>query len=238
MAGKLIKIENEYYLTTDTKVEEGDYGLAFAHGGRNGFGRGWYIFYHDGKPVNKLNAICAGTRKITHSTAPIDGDEVGSCFHIIEQLSLKNCEAIERDYDLGELKNQHIQEQLSNFDKESYERYLPFAEDEANIFIEGFQKALEILGDKKFSEENIEEAFAYGQLNQLHNQKYFSGSAYLQSLLQPTEIDVEIVMEKVVDETKIISAIKGVKGSGDKITTYKTVPKLDSEGCLILKRVV
>ena len=54
---------------------------------------------------------------------------------------------------------------------------------------------------------------------------------------QPIEIEVEIEMEKVVDETKIIGAIKGVKGSGDKITTYKTVPKLDSEGCLILKKI-
>jgi len=43
-------------------------------------------------------------------------------------------------------------------------------------------------------------------------------------------------MKKVVDKTKVIGAVKGVKGSGDKITTYKSVPKLDSEGCLILKK--
>ena len=103
MEHKLIKIENEYYLTTEAKVVEGEYGLAFAHGGRNGFGRGWYIFYHDGRPVNKLNAICAGSRKITHSTAPIDGDEVGSCFNTIKQLSLKNCQAIECCVDLDTL---------------------------------------------------------------------------------------------------------------------------------------
>jgi hypothetical protein len=44
-------------------------------------------------------------------------------------------------------------------------------------------------------------------------------------------------MKKVVDETKVIGAVKGVKGSGHKITTYKTVPKLDSDGCLILKKI-
>ena len=56
-------------------------------------------------------------------------------------------------------------------------------------------------------------------------------------LYQPTEIDVEIEMKKVVDETKVIGAVKGVKGSGDKITTYKKVTKLDPEGCLILKKI-
>jgi hypothetical protein len=45
-------------------------------------------------------------------------------------------------------------------------------------------------------------------------------------------------MKKVFDETKVIGAVKGVKGSGDKITTYKTVPKLDSQGCLILTRKI
>jgi hypothetical protein len=55
--------------------------------------------------------------------------------------------------------------------------------------------------------------------------------------LQQTEWDVEIEMEKVKDETKIVGAVKGVKGSGSKITTYKSVPKLDSDGCLILKRI-
>jgi hypothetical protein len=52
-----------------------------------------------------------------------------------------------------------------------------------------------------------------------------------------TEWDVEVEMKKVKDKTKIIGLVKGVKGSGDKITTYKSVPKLDSEGCLILKKI-
>jgi hypothetical protein len=44
-------------------------------------------------------------------------------------------------------------------------------------------------------------------------------------------------MEKVKDETKIIGSVKGVKGSGHKITTYKSVLKLDADGCLILKKI-
>ncbi|CAB4175709.1 hypothetical protein UFOVP972_326 [uncultured Caudovirales phage] len=51
-----------------------------------------------------------------------------------------------------------------------------------------------------------------------------------------TEWDVEVEMKKVIDETKIIGAVKGVKGSGHNITTYKSVPKLDADNCLILKK--
>jgi hypothetical protein len=57
------------------------------------------------------------------------------------------------------------------------------------------------------------------------------------SALQQTEWDVEIEIQRVKDETKIVGAVKGVKGSGNKITTYKSVPKLDADGCLILKRI-
>jgi hypothetical protein len=58
----------------------------------------------------------------------------------------------------------------------------------------------------------------------------------LECIQQSTEIEVEIMMKRIVDETKTIGAVKGVKGSGDKITTYKSIPKLDDNGCLILKR--
>ena len=59
---------------------------------------------------------------------------------------------------------------------------------------------------------------------------------HIQSL-QQNEWDCIVEMEKVKDETKIIGSVKGVKGSGHKITTYKSVPKLDVNGCLILKRI-
>jgi hypothetical protein len=52
-----------------------------------------------------------------------------------------------------------------------------------------------------------------------------------------TEWDVEVEIKKVIDKTRIVGAIKGVKGSGNKITTYKQIPKLDADGCLILKRI-
>ena len=133
-----------------------------------------------------------------------------------KKLSLKNCQAIELGYDLDELALYAYKPETSINHSAMY-KYLAI-----RFFKEGFQKALEILGDKKFSEGDMEEAFADGQLNQLHNQKYFSGSkAYIQSL-QQTEWDVEIVMEYV-------GKIKLNK-------LHEMKPKLDADGCLILKR--
>jgi hypothetical protein len=207
MEHKLIKIENEYYLTTEAKVMEGEYGLAFAHGGRNGFGRGWYIFYHDGRPVNKLNAICAGSRKITHSTAPIDGDEVGSCFNTIKQLSLSNCQALDRGYDLDELADEYFR----SVDKNTVLwRRIDFKE--------GFQKALEINSDKRFTLEDMMNC--WNKAGKFQDHKETLGK-YIQSL-QQTEWDVEIEMGDPI-------------GIGDKYTP-DTKSKLDEDGCLILKR--
>jgi hypothetical protein len=96
----------------------------------------------------------------------------------------------------------------------------------------GFQKAIELNKDKLFTLEDMINCWNKALKFQVLRQTF---GEYIQSIQQPTEMDVEIEMEKVDYETKVIGAVKGVKGSGDKITTYKTVPKLDSEGCLILK---
>jgi hypothetical protein len=104
----------------------------------------------------------------------------------------------------------------------------------------GFQKAMELNKDKLFTLEDIKKAMDWimTQYFEFHEQPTIGRrDQYLESIQQPTEMDVEIEMEKVDYETKVIGAVKGVKGSGDKITTYKTVPKLDSEGCLILKKI-
>ena len=149
-----------------------------------------------------------------------------------QKLSLKNCQAIERGYDLDE---------LAKTDADL--RYNQPGEEDLWLTrvtgIEyGFNLALSILGDKKFSEKDLRTAYGVGYLMKINpSDEYHETLNGLVQLLQQTEWDVEIVMEKVVDETKIIGAVKGVKGSGNKITTYKQVPKLDADGCLILKRV-
>ncbi len=128
-----------------------------------------------------------------------DGHQLKS---ITNRLSIKNCQSIERGYDLDELLKKEIANgKLHPNDgakKEGIER--------------GIQIALEILGDKKFSEEQLREAFFHVQ-----NEPTFD--EFIQSL-QQTEWDVEVKM------------VKEHIGSG----CYKKYPKLDDEGCLILKK--
>ena len=85
----------------------------------------------------------------------------------------------------------------------------------AQGFIKGFQKALEILGDKKFSEEDMKNAIyiAWDDDN--------LATTDIIQLLQQTEWDVEIEQELIQ------SSIEGE-------AIWKI--KLDTDGCLILKK--
>ena len=138
------------------------------------------------------------------------------------KLSLKNCEAIENGYDLDDLADVH-----GNIYAHSYN---------SETFKEGFQKALSILGDKKFSEKDMRRALSigYGRQFEIEN-KQIEIDNYIQSL-QQNEWDVEIEMENKQQLTN------GYKNQPDNvigfIAAYENVvvPKLDEDGCLILKR--
>jgi hypothetical protein len=124
-------------------------------------------------------------------------------------LSQKNCQAIELGYDLDELAMGYDLYENINF------------VGQMRAFKAGFQKALELMGDKKFSEEQLREAFFHVQ-----NEPTFD--VFKQSL-QQTEWDVEI-LEECLDKN-----CDGVNKKGECITTGK--PKLDENGCLILKKL-
>lgn len=126
----------------------------------------------------------------------------------IGKLSLKNCQAIELGYDLDELISESDTSHLALFTSDSHELMY----DEG--FKAGFKKALEILGDKKFSADEIIKAY---------NEGWSLNYDYFQSL-QQTEWDVEIV-NFTEDDLKSISEDWGKLGK----------PKLDTDGCLILK---
>jgi hypothetical protein len=114
------------------------------------------------------------------------------------KLSLKNCQAIELGYDLDELVKE-------DFFRGKYQYHL--ANNHLEFFKVGFQKALEILGDKKFSEDDILKAI---------EMYYEKGKIFIEIIqsLQQTEWDVEV-------ETHPREWIK----------------KLDEDGCLILKKI-
>jgi len=126
------------------------------------------------------------------------------------KLSIKNCQAIELGYDLDE--------EVSNIVK----TIVP--DDRGTDIWYGtsmavgklcFQKALELMGDKKFSEEQLREAFFHVQ-----NEPTFD--EFIQSL-QQTEWDVEVVM------------VPAMSNNGN--VYYGDIPKLDENGCLILKKL-
>ncbi|MCX6195573.1 MAG: hypothetical protein NTY55_02820 [Flavobacteriia bacterium] len=139
------------------------------------------------------------------------------------QLSLKNCEAIERGYDLDELADEFAKTKSS---------HSTFQNTHKRDFREGFQKALEILGDKKFSEDDVLKIVTH-VLNELvlvdgFDKKYlFPESIYQETTtkcksLQQTEWQVEVVMDRIPADL--------APGGWD------VFPKLDAEGCIILKK--
>jgi hypothetical protein len=110
------------------------------------------------------------------------------------KLSLKNCEVISNGYDLDELAEEWIDvnsHKWSNNNNEVGDNY--------GSFKSGFQKALEILGDKKFSEEDMINYAWYVVKTMGEYASHESANSSLAMLkvwqsLQQTEFDVEIEM--------------------------------------------
>ena len=119
--------------------------------------------------------------------------------HQLHKLSLKNCDAIANGYDLIKLI-----EENSKYSEEDWG--------------DGFLFAMNLMSDKKFSEEHLKVAADW--YYETKGKK--SIDEYIQSL-QQTEWDVEIEME-----------YQGFKKDYKPIEAY--LPKLDADGCLILKR--
>ena len=152
--------------------------------------------------------------------AEIDGHPLKS---INQALSLKNCEAIENGYDLDEIRK------LADEDFECELGDGPTTNESINSIIKksntngaewGFLKAIEILGGKKFSEEDMKKAIHFGAS---WREQLFNGTTKTSELfesLQQTEWDVEIVMDIC----------------GDKVYAVPE-PALDENGCLILRRI-
>jgi len=96
--------------------------------------------------------------------------------------------------------------------------------------VEGFNKAIELNKDKVFTLEDMLKAYEKGAsfgTTKLGNTHYFD--ELIQSLQQPTEIEVEIEM----DEPHQYEMCSNPKDHNSCLT-----PKLDSEGCLVLTKKI
>ena len=152
--------------------------------------------------------------------AEIDGHPLKT---INQALSLKNCEAVANGYDLDELTNRA-------FDYMGYHSTVtPHEEKQFKLgYNIAFREALEILGDKKFSEFlDKEKELGISDIKTIERIQWYYNTYFDKS--QQTEWDVEIEMEKEVgtklhDDGREFFMIDGTK------------PKLDKDGCLILRR--
>jgi len=124
-----------------------------------------------------------------------------------KKLSKQNCDEI-----FGVVYVEKLADEYANVNGDYDEHYGHIG------FKEGFKKAIELNKDKVFTLEDMGNLWDFC----VYNKGTFA--EFTQPILQPTEIDVEIETEKTP-----------VKMPG--IMVFTKAPKLDSEGCLILKKI-
>ena len=154
--------------------------------------------------TEKENYVLVDPTKGTYDDGYTLGTSRESQFN---KLSIKNCETIERGYDLGEL----AEKNTSDCDASGC-----YPED---VFKKGFQKALDLNNTKLYTLEDMMNCWNKALTFQDHKELF---GYHIQSLKQ-TEWDVEVVM------------VPAMSNNGN--VYYGDIPKLDENGCLILKRI-
>jgi hypothetical protein len=134
------------------------------------------------------------------------------------KLSKQNCDEIFKVIDVEEIADRHTFGQRNH---------------EWKAYIAGFNKNAELNKDKLFTLEDVKKAYIQGKHGG-KTQAYVEFDDYIQSLQQPTEIEVEIEME--VADLAFYENGERYPIEANIPERFKYKPKLDSQGCLILKR--
>ena len=147
------------------------------------------------------------------------------------KLSIKNCESVVNGYDLDILSENHAEE-IYVRNENDYNELANFENRKRN-FEEGFQKSLEILGDKKFSEEDMAYMmaktceFMENHLDRISSVEFFNNTI---KSLQQTEWDVEVVMCCGLPDGCTEPEVQCP-------SNCEIVPLLDEDDCLILYKL-
>jgi hypothetical protein len=154
-----------------------------------------------------------------------------------KRLSKQNCDEIFGVVDVDKLATKYYKD----YDNLPIVRY--------NSYTTGFNKAMELNKDKVFTKEDMRKAFIAGSnvFTEEDDDAYGSEfqreeDEFIQSLQQPTEIEVEIVMEEC-QNPKCENGTSSENGNDPILCKScggcgkSEIPKLDSEGCLILKKI-
>jgi hypothetical protein len=140
-----------------------------------------------------------------------------------KKLSKQNCDEI-----FGVVYVEKLADEYANVNGDYDEHYGHIG------FKAGFKKAMELNKNKVFTLEDIKKAinWAWRKTDRGEHILIIDEHNFIQSLRESTEIDVEIKMEPCFYDQSL----------GGFSTSYtedkpKEQPKLDSEGCLILKKL-
>jgi hypothetical protein len=133
------------------------------------------------------------------------------------KLSKQNCDEIFGVVDV---------ELMSDFYGAKAKGSVDFKLGSAQGFEDGFNKAIELSKDKVFTLEDMFNLYAHIVKNGIISGE--EANEFIQSLKQPTEIEVEIEMR----EDYLMWKHSDTEKMSDCL-----VPKLDSSGCLILKKL-
>jgi len=159
-----------------------------------------------------------------------------------DKLSLKNCQAIENGYDLDELtKKEFPLLELTNHSSDSYveEENLQLL-GHRKTYIKAFQKALELLGDKKFSENELTMLFAYGHQIGMNTILAIQSQHSPQPMPKPDSDKLRDELIQSLQQTEWDVEIETIEyGLGNDENgrpVFETRNILDADGCLILKR--
>ena len=137
---------------------------------------------------------------------------------LLPNLSKQNCDSLFGVVDVEKLAQDSYQKHSVHDNKLSLDEQIQRSGGFIVGFKAGFNKAMELNKDKVFTLEDMRKAYYVGYEDGKSGATFFQ--KLIQSIQQPTEIDVEIESKIAID--------------GHTILGYE----LDSEGCLILKRVV
>jgi len=146
-----------------------------------------------------------------------------------KRLSKQNCDELFGVIDVEKLGDDHALEMYTTDEED-----IVYYENRKRNFIEGFNKAIELNKDKLFTLEDMENSIemCIKLMNDKGSEFREHKQTIIQSLQQPTEIEVEILYMRDCQAKTPCNEYENKC-----LICTPTYPKLDSEGCLILKKI-
>ncbi len=176
--------------------------------------------------VDEIYSLMKGDKMIASSDSDFQID------YEVMKLSKQNCDEIFGIFDVGAL----ALEECNNTDQLRLDSVKYKQDPYFRIgYLKGYNKAMELNKDKLFTVEDMKIAYIQGKHGG-KTQSYIEFDDFIQSLQQPTEIEVEVHASCIWTQIDVIDPIthtcKSHISKGD-----KEEPILDENGCLILRKI-